>query len=525
MKIKIKYQALVLAFLTVFVYSSCEQEFDKHHDQEPVSEFNLMEVIDRQSDLSTFASMIRKVKYDEVLASDQTYTVWAPVNSALTNINQDDTEAVLRIVTNHIARYSHNASGTVNGLVYMIDTKLISFQRTGTDDYSFGGVTLNQKDLAANNGILHTINGMVPYMDNVWEYLKGADTDSIYNFMYSFNDRTFNPYQSVLIDYNEEGLPVYDSVFVESNELWYTGYGSYGIGFLNNEDSIYTMIIPTDKAWREAYEQVAPFFKSNDLANPDSVQERNTRIAIVQDLAFRGEIDPNSYGPNDTLYSSRYSAFANPSHLFTGARKEEVSNGRVYVTDQFNYNYWEAWNKPLKVEAEYLYLRDDPDESEALVYNRWDFNSTTISNNGYVELLPMALSARPEINLQIPEILSAKYNIYCVFQPDILTNPNNPRPTKVRFEISQLNRATDRWTLIASGGKAGSDIVPADNIVSATEITKMLIAENFEFPYANIREDFNTIKIKVISRITTAERNQGYINRVKVDYLLLEPVY
>ena len=509
-KMNIKYPLVALIMMMTLAWA-CEDEFDKHYDPElpENSELTLMDLIEQQENLSTFAEMIRKVGYDTILSSDQTYTVWAPVNEELTGINMTDMQAVSRIVTNHIARFTHTAS-TSSYPVYMVNNKILLFSTTAPGRSQFGAVSLLSMNNLAKNGILHTLNGNNPYLENIWEALDYPTTDSIANYLYSFNTHIFSPYLSTLIDY-EDGKPVYDSVFFTSNEMW-SNYS--GIGFLAEEDSTYTMIVPTNEAWDDAYRKIAPYFLSNDLNNPDSIQEKNTRYALVKDLTFRGKINPADYAVDDTLTSIRQSRFADPAHLFVGAEKQEMSNGWIYKTNHLQYNHWEAWNQEIKLEAESYWVRDDVDESVTRISTYYDPDNADISNYICLNVNPDKTSSTPNVTFALPNVLAAKYDIYCVFQPDVLTMPNNPRASKARCEILQFNRNNSRWNTVARQ-------TPANNTIDALVRTEMLIYEGFEFPYANVIssiEDINIYKIRI-----TCFR--GDVNRMKIDYILLKPVH
>ena len=46
-----------------------------------------------------------------------------------------------------------------------------------------------------------------------------------------------------------------DSVFVDYNPMLYNYY--YGIGHIDDEDSLYTMILPDNEAWDKAYAHIS----------------------------------------------------------------------------------------------------------------------------------------------------------------------------------------------------------------------------------------------------------------------------
>ncbi|MDR1119830.1 MAG: fasciclin domain-containing protein [Dysgonamonadaceae bacterium] len=522
---------LACLFLTLIGLQSCNDQFDSHYqvDESIVSNASLMETLESQADLSIFVSFLKQTGYDQILSSDQSYTVWAPTNSALQQVDASNRDLVLKIVKNHVARFVNSASGALNEIIYMENGKKLSFQQLG-DDYFLHGKKLTTKNLAAKNGIVHVIADLVPVIPSIWEHLMEPEMDSIRNFLYAFDIREFVRSSSTVIDY-ENGMPVYDSIFYESNIIWNTRY-ERGIGYLGNEDSLYTMILPTNTAWEEAYRRISPYFASNVLENPDSLQRINTQYAIVQDLVFRGRLDnPATLGVTDSLLSTRQGVFYDPSYLFAGTRTEKVeaSNGVVYRTDRLTHHAWESWQRPIQVEAEAPFGRTLPPSTTATSYTRYLLDNPHISNSGCLDVQARG-SQYPFASFEIPNTLAGAYDIYCVFVPMSEIYPGNrTERTRIRYDIQQVDRTSlqpdkTRWKWSSLIGAPATGIAPAENTTDTVQITKMLLRENFTFPYANVKEEYNTIQLKIYSRVTTAETREGYRNNMAIDYLLLEPV-
>ena len=59
---------------------------------------------------------------------------------------------------------------------------------------------------------------------------------------------------------------------------------TYGIGHIKSEDSLYSMVVPTNEAWAAAYDRIAPSFKVYDTNAhvADSIQDIRTKLAIVK---------------------------------------------------------------------------------------------------------------------------------------------------------------------------------------------------------------------------------------------------
>ena len=63
------------------VMTSCSEEWDNHYEQsEQTAKESVMELIQADAQLSTFAQMLEISGYNDLLASSQTFTVFAPVN-------------------------------------------------------------------------------------------------------------------------------------------------------------------------------------------------------------------------------------------------------------------------------------------------------------------------------------------------------------------------------------------------------------------------------------------------------------
>jgi hypothetical protein len=527
---KIKYY-IIYAFLLACL-PACNDTFNTHYSEEAglAPDATLWQLIEQDENLSQFAQMLKETGYDALLSSTQSFTVWAPTNEALQGADTNDEGKLNDVVRTHIARFKYTAGNRTEAIVLTLNDKRISF--IGDDSkYTMNGSELASLNQLASNGILHTMKQPVPFVKNLWEYLTEPEMDSIRNYFDAFNLKIFMPGGSNVIDY-VNGMAVYDSIFVETNELFYTGNYDYGVGRLNNEDSTYTMILPNNTAWIKAYNQRKPYFET--LApNADSVQHWNTQYAIVQDLVFRGRV--NAPGQLDSLVSTRGNVFYNPGRLFP-ATPDPASNGLVYITNELKHDYWESWQHPLLLEAERaavslleagfvttparvspVYIPDKPDVPSKICL--------LISNGANVP------NAKTFLLFNIPNTLKASYNIYAVFAPMRYMYPNfSSERTKILYDIQQLDRSTvdlpvDRqvWNSLVNVAP-GNEKAPAGNNETDSASVKKMLLTSIDFPEANYREETTTIRIKITSRITTADTRNGYNNRMLLDCIILEPV-
>ncbi|HNZ80728.1 MAG: fasciclin domain-containing protein [Bacteroidales bacterium] len=522
----------VLFTVLALILYSCHQSWEDHYktQNEALLEKKLMELINEQSDLSLFASMLKKSGYDKVLSANQAYTVWAPDNAALASVDTSDMDDVNKIVRNHIARFSYPSSGVQNVAVSMLNGKNVHFIQK-EEGLVFGDRKLLKEDLAVGNGILHVIDGMVTYYPNVWEYLSSAaNVDSLRDFMYSFEEYFFDERNSLIIGTNDQGQILYDSIIIYSNELF-----DY-LGNLNHEDSLYTMLFPDNQAWTEAYDTISTYFKYSGSVSTDTVlkaeadlnQSSITKFVIAKDLIFRGNMTRDELLASDTLVSTGGHVFRDPALLFASATDSTMSNGRCFITPKLNYST-DVWCKPIVVEAEHVRGRI---HDRCQLNNRNSLRSwldTAISNSGYIEVSPISASAQPIVTFDIPNTLSTAYNIYCVFVPPNVNNKNKDTaellPTKIRYTIEYLS---------ASGNSTSRTYSrPALYVTNPREMTKMLVTQTaagvpdpFRFNFCNYEEELTTVRITLTNIVTNAEfESKKFTRDMLIDCIILEPVY
>jgi hypothetical protein len=512
------FNLVIIVVLFASSITSCSDVWDSHYS--PVftekSDLNLYKYIEKDSSLAVFNFMLKMSGYDSILSKNQTYTVWAPVNTAFLGVNFLDSAEISEIVKNHIARFSNPTSDVTSKSVFMLDNKYIDFKRVGTG-FTFGGKNLVKSNIATANGILHYIDTYVPYIPNIWEFIgKTENLDSIKNYLYSQSKIQFDAVASgdpIGVDSLTKQL-LYDSVFVYKNLILDK------IGQLGKEDSIYTAILPTNAAWSEAYNRIKPYF--NTLAKNGGVQTQreNTQLAIVQDAIFRKRVsDP---GTLDSIVSTTGSVFKSPAgYIFSGTTKNELSNGNAYVTDLLKYKAGDSWQKTIRVEAENEAFGRE--KSNCDIYSRSSAGSgLNISQEKYIYVnnLTTNNTSLCYVRFPIPNTLSAKYNVYCVFVPTSIESASDLRPSKATFRLQYID---------ATGNLTAEKLLSVpQNVTDPTKLTKMFVTQ-IQFPYCNLI-DFSsfktsdiTVKLRIDNAVKVSEKD-SYNRDMRIDCILLEPV-
>ena len=522
---------ILCVFLMGMFFYSCEDEHNNHFDRSetlPGSDENLLALIKKDANLSSFARLIEIAGYEKILSSSQTLTVWAPTNEALQSVdlNTTDTVGVRRIVGNHIARFSNSTATSAEKPVRMTNLKIYSFNG---DKTRFGDAPLVSANTLAHNGVLHTVSSQIPYHYNLHEYIQTfSSTSKLAAFIRSFEENIFIEELSIPIGIDEQGRTVYDTVTAPYNRLFDDPL--FGLGYINTEDSIYSMIIPNDLAWDNTYAQLSPFFKTynQDRNVADSIQDVQTSLAILNDLVYRGNINISA----DTLISTSGSVIRNPAQLFAGTVKEQASNGFIYnAIDRVNYNAAETWNKDVEVEGEDISLRTLGANTDVLTRTVGANPLVPVSESRYLEVKGRTPTAQPAVTFDIPNVLAGKYDVYVEFIPGIIDNAPNDS-TKLLFQLTYMD---------AEGRSRNQVISGNDFVTSGTEKVKMKVISAFEFPVANYYdnlwvsdyfrglhrlEDFNiTTKLLIRTNVSAAEISSNRFTRIfRVDRIILESV-
>lgn len=406
-------------------------DWDDHYDvdnQKVLADKTLWEEIVSRPQLEEYKNLLEQYGYKDVLNGTQMYTVFAPVG-AIDTVGLSTEKIRTEVIENHIARFVHSANSATNDKdVIMLNTKSVLFTQLG-DGYTFGENKLaSEYNIVAKNGVLHVIEGQQKYFHNVWEYLTtDVRFDSIRNYLYSFNEDYLDEEKSVKGEINAEGKQEYlDSVIVSYNQMLYS------LGQLNNEDSTYTMIVPTNDAWKEAYERIKPYYlyPRKGVLKPDSLQEYYTRLAMVRDLVFSHTVQKSVM---DSLISTTRGVFYNPfetilSEYSGWEQAEECSNGGIFVVNELKHKPWDSWHKEIKIEAENLNALIEDEEAPRIIYRNKlgssDTLFTKVSGGSYLEMQETR-SEHPEMSFNVWNTLAGKYQLRIVFLPQKLATSKN----------------------------------------------------------------------------------------------------
>ena len=577
------YNKVIGLAIAALTFAACSDTWDDHNNRaaEGVEEGSLWQAIQQNPELSNFSSVVEACGYDKSLASAQAFTVFAPTNSCFSKeeadkliaayhaekgkVDDKDNSTIKEFLQNHIALYNYSVSQSSNDTIMMMNGKNVLLTSS-----KIGNSPLSSSNKLYDNGVLFTVGSQVDYFPNVFEYMRrDADLDSLYSFFYNerFYRKEFQASKSVeggIVD----GRTIYlDSVFRQQNDLFNSSFLN---ARLNNEDSTYWMLMPTNEAWRKLVDEYQNYFNyDNTVDKRDSVFYTNTRMAIMKGTAFSrttntdAMLQDSAMSTNAVLfYNSRkytwgadslhYYQYFNPlSGIFAGNTNMECSNGIAMKVQDWKIDKRETFFQTKIIEAEgqgnirevskvvdkvttnvdgskdttwieTIVPRNRYVESGNIYYNK-------VSDNGFVEFEPTRTTVNHSVTFNIKDVLSnIGYDIYVVTAPALANDSNatdiQRLPTRLKFT---LYHHTQDGKTVKTGNNEGVPLVNNTAVVNQPdEVDYIKVAENFMFPVASygLEEDEPQVSLKVESYVTsTQQRNNTYTRTMRIDCIILKP--
>lgn len=546
------------SLLAALALGACS-DWDDHYEAEasllPSQKASLWESIKSNGELSQFAELLERVGYDKKLNETQAYTIWAPKNSAtgfdFTTLSAlSDSVLLNEFVKNHISRANTLATGQQTDLrVFMLNKKVMHLN--GNNTYKIQNAELSTPNIATSNGTLHVLNGILPFIPNIYESLDTTNhqIDSIATYFRKYHKYEIDKSQSIAGPAKNGELTYIDTVYYEGNSL-YSLYNAY----INREDSSYTMILPTNKAWKEAKDSISKFFNyipkfsvietvqsttgikdttySVTLRDPEQLKDSMVNRMLVQNLFYNNNIYDNKKLKTlqtgelpqcDSLFSthkknSEYDVKIykeDAQELFKGATRIDKSNGAVWLTDQLNMKPWTTWNPEIRIEAE---------SGNAILKSLYcTFERPTIavgtqnpdvkghvSNNSYLVANPEYDGAHPDIYFNLPNIRSTEYCIY------IVTVPANI--TRVGADTIRHRLQVDINYAQASGSRKNQSL--GNEFYNDSRIVDTVYVGNFTFPVAYYGTGDYKPYLRIRSRVSS---NEAWDEKLRIDCIILRP--
>ena len=294
---------------------------------------NLFEILTENPDLSTFVKALETTGYAEKLSADMSFTVFAPTNAALANLNLNDNEALTALVESHI---SEKIAYTDKTGVFNIDRILmLNDKYVNIINNLVSGVTVSKWNIASKNGVLHILSGTIDNRKNSWEYLQTLENNPIVDFIASFNEKVMDMDRSVQKGVNASGKPIYDTVWTYRNTLLDSTP-------LADESSSSTYILLEKSGLDNLMVKYAKYFAQKDSVG----MLRQITREIISDMVL----------PYTKINTS--GRFLNSSGVLIDVNYTNItdsiitSNGIIYKAKTTDVKMYQNKIKPLYIEAE-----------------------------------------------------------------------------------------------------------------------------------------------------------------------------
>jgi uncharacterized surface protein with fasciclin (FAS1) repeats len=328
MKSSPKKVILTITFILA-AFTACKDKWEDHNAlREGVLSENLVQFINSNSSLSIFSGYLKQTGYDKVLELSKAFTVWAPNNEALSNLDLsivNDTAKLKKFVANHISyqEYPTNQGGkTIK--IKMLSGKNITYVSDASQIDGAAIVTASS-NLYCKNGLLHVITSPLYPKDNIWEYFKRTTGDDMQKNIMSYVAQVFDEVNSRQTGFNFHGEPIYDTVWAYKNIFL------MDVNDVSNEDSAYTFFVLTDAAFQQEYDKMKPYLNDTSSFSSDNI-DYYTRKDVCKDIVIRGKYTPENLPK--VLTSTK--GISIPMDSLTIESHFEASNGIVYTVSRFN---------------------------------------------------------------------------------------------------------------------------------------------------------------------------------------------
>ncbi len=490
----------------------------------PEANKTLWENISNDQQLTKFTALAKQCNFSETLNSPRFYTLWAPVDAAIddTEYNRlmasDSATIVKQFMQQHLTEYNYPISASMEGTtIVTLNSKHHSFSQSEFDGFAYAST-----NNPSTNGVMHKINGMSEFYNNLYENIDNlVGCDSLKNYIQKYDEYYLDVNASVIGPLRDGKQTYLDSVMKKRNNVIRTIMRAD----LEDEDSTFCMVLPNDKAWNGVYKAISPCFNYiakmdyMDLTKKTTVasstkattakadkavettttvlQDSLTRRNIVSNLVFSNCYQRNSplfgvgsFAQSDSAVSTRGNYLTNMQEVLnytTGMA--ELSNGMTRTVDSLTFYPWETYLKPVverypaqvlkvnrltnhSIPLDSLVGRDSLFSKIPAMFDQFLFpaKSRFFSYVAVDSADVDGTTGKPEFNFALTNVCSATYHIYVITVPEQVYNPSAPvKPYYLRFYLSWTDADNkQQYTVLPQGAKTTSEITTADGESTST---------------------------------------------------------
>lgn len=512
---------------------ACNDAWNEHYRGDGIGEgeTTLLQMVEQNPELSDFAKLLHAthlynnlhstpVTYAKLLDSDQSLTVWAPVNGSfnvdsllqLCETAQGDSIVGQHFVGNHIAHNLYNMNGKTEDRVKMLNGKVMPLSPLAL---SSATVKEGQQNLPACNGLLNVVAQSAPYSFNLYEGLTSLpEYAHIGQFLKGFELNELDEEQSVVASI-EDGQKVYsDSVMRQDNILFRT------LDYINSEDSAFTMLVPSAEIWNPIFEEARPYFDYGSVAKADSIQNYWMTVSLMQDLIYNentqrslnDSVNMTSYSKSEYPYHVYYKPFAAGGLLdpanFSGSYA--CSNGTIKYLKKWPFTKDQLYFRPITIQAE---REANLIDSKDCTVNYRTVLADSVSGNGYMVITPKSSTSNWTATFEVQNTMAGTYDVSAVILPKTVYN--------VFSRDFKQNKFTAVVNYVDKDGKKHFETFKTELSNDSHKVDTVTIGR-ITLPVCNYRQSEATVSVQLKCSITN--RQTTYSREMYLDCIYLKPV-
>jgi uncharacterized surface protein with fasciclin (FAS1) repeats len=397
----------IILFFTI-INTGCNKWKDHIAVEQQDLTTNLLQAVSANPDLSKFREYVGLAGLDSVLQTSKTFTVWAPTNAALATIDPATVADKVKLKTfilNHISNqlyFTRDVATTQR--IQMLSGKYNNFNTVKFDE-----AALVSTDKYVSNGVLHSINAMVPPLQNIWEFINATTTQYAQNaYVKSLNYNAFDPSLATIDSISIiTGLPIYHP----GTGIVARNYFNDRVYDMKREDKQYTYFVMQDANFVLEADSLKPYFATTSPTATDSLTRWNT----VKDLAYETAYQTALVMPQPLVSRSGVSVPVSPSFVVD---VKKMSNGYVYIMSKLDVP---TKNKflPIILEGEFPtgFLQND---KTSFIHYRLRQNPVTVTNFSDIYISGHGVTTFYAF-YRTSDLPSVKYQVYAKATNDFQT--------------------------------------------------------------------------------------------------------
>ncbi|MCF8378952.1 MAG: fasciclin domain-containing protein [Bacteroidales bacterium] len=396
----------LISGLALLLLNSCNDPWETRFDGNiNPADNTIWETIDANPAYNDFKNLLVETGYDSILKRNATFTVIIPGSEALSQLKDSSASVKKLTLSYHISNdIFFSKEMPLGHKLLTLSGKTLLFEKIGDKLMVNKDAEVTAVDIRSSNGVIHEINKVQLVRPNILEIIYSSPEYSyIADFFAQGTSQIFDQENSIPIGIDENGLTIYDSLWIQSNPFFSVN------GNIGSET-----------------EQFAIFLANNTLL--DTSQAGEYKIGYF--AKFAGFLVPGNFDPLN-LPEYFISADGSKIELVEGAYEflQSSSNGPVFEIKDLKYYtipkklLWEITSV-----SDFDSIRGIKSYEYAPIYDQLtqiifkDFSSggslsnakyeklTGPLNKDYFKVIP-APGTLVTMDIKLPDIIPGKYNI------------------------------------------------------------------------------------------------------------------